>query len=158
VDEEALRHFVEDFALELAGAGMPRMAARTFSVLLASEDGSLTAREIAGRLGVSAAAVSGAVRYLERVDMLRRRRLPMERVDRYVVEDETWFHTTATQTAVLTTLVATLEEGLTAVPGDSATAARLDQARDFFAYLIEELPRLVEDWRERRGARTGGGE
>lgn len=153
-DQNALDHFVEDFALHLSDSGLPRMAARTFSVLLASEDGSLTAREIGERLDVSAAAVSGAVRYLERVSMCRRRRLPGERVDRYVVEEETWFRAMVTQTAMLETLVTSLGEGRAAVPHGSATAARLDEVRDFFSYLAEEMPKLIDHWQARRGVRA----
>lgn len=149
-DDRAISRFVEDFALRLSDAGMPRMAARTFSVLLASEDGSLTAREISERLGVSPAAVSGAVRYLEQVDVLRRTRVPAERVDRYVLEDATWLHAMATRTGLLRTLLTSLEEGVAAVPRGSATAARIDDVHAFFAYLLEEMPKLIDRWHERR--------
>jgi DNA-binding MarR family transcriptional regulator len=154
-DENALDHFAEDFALRMAEAGLPRMAARAFSVVLASEDGSLTAKEIGERLGVSPAAVSGAVRYLERVGMCRRRRLPGERLDRYVVEGQTWFRAMVTQTGLLESLIASLETGRAAVPAGSGTAERLEEVHDFFSYLVEEMPQLIERWAARRGDRRG---
>ena len=50
----------------LTAAGMPRMPARVMMALVGSPDEGYTAAELAERLGVSAAAVSGAVRYLSR--------------------------------------------------------------------------------------------
>ena len=56
--------FVEHFALLLDEAGVPRMPARVFAAILADDAGRLTAGELAERLQVSPAAISGAVRYL----------------------------------------------------------------------------------------------
>src|SRR5674476_1196214 len=79
-----LRQFIEDFALVLTDAGMQRMGARAFGALLSSESGTLTAREIAGVLDVSPAAVSGAVKYLEQAQLVRRMRLTSCACSRYL--------------------------------------------------------------------------
>ena len=55
--------FIEGFALMLNEAGMQRMAARVFGALLAAQSEGLTAKQIGEVLGVSPAAVSGAVGY-----------------------------------------------------------------------------------------------
>ena len=73
-DEEAVRRFIERFALDLAEAGMARMPARVFAALLADDDGRLTAAELAELLQVSPAAISGAVRYLAQLRMVSRGR------------------------------------------------------------------------------------
>src|SRR6185437_48751 len=57
------REFIERFALDLTESGMPRMPSRVFACVLAEDRGWLTAGEIADRLQVSPAAVSGALRY-----------------------------------------------------------------------------------------------
>ena len=51
-----------DFAFLLTESGVPRMPARVFASVLAEDAGALTAAELAERLQVSPAAISGAVR------------------------------------------------------------------------------------------------
>jgi ABC-2 type transport system ATP-binding protein len=69
-DEAAVRRFIEGFAAALADGGVPRMPARVFAALLATDSGRLTAAELGERLQVSPAAISGAVRYLTQVALV----------------------------------------------------------------------------------------
>ena len=69
-DEVAVRRFVERLGSVLHAAGLPRLPSRVFAVLMADEDGTMTAAELADALAVSPAAVSGAVRYLQQVRMM----------------------------------------------------------------------------------------
>ncbi|MDQ6739943.1 MAG: MarR family transcriptional regulator, partial [Actinomycetota bacterium] len=71
-DEQALRAAVEQSAAVLASAGFPKMPARVLMSLMVSDDGALTASELAQRLEVSAAGISGAVRYLQTIGIIRR--------------------------------------------------------------------------------------
>ncbi|HWJ40778.1 MAG TPA: MarR family transcriptional regulator, partial [Candidatus Limnocylindrales bacterium] len=64
--------FVERFASVLTESGFPRMPARVFAALLATDSGRLTAAELAALLHVSAAAISGAVSYLVQVNLASR--------------------------------------------------------------------------------------
>jgi len=142
-----LRQFIEDFALVLTDAGMQRMGARAFGALLSSESGTLTAREIAGVLDVSPAAVSGAVKYLEQAQLVRRMRRAGERVDRYTLGDDTWYTAVATRTQIFESLNRALSVGIEALPDSSLAAERLAETRDFFDYIKTEMPLLVERWR-----------
>ena len=112
-------HFVEHFALLLDGAGMPRMPARVFAAVLA-EDSELTARGLAVRLGVSPAAISGAVRYLTQAGMLSRGREPGARVDDYRISDDVWYETYAHRGEML----ARREERWTTAPTPWAATRR----------------------------------
>ena len=49
-DEEAVRRFIERFALDLSEAGMARMPARAFAAILSADDGRCTAADLAGPL------------------------------------------------------------------------------------------------------------
>ena len=49
-DEDAVGRFIERFASVLTEAGIPRMPARVFAALLASDSGRLTAADLAGLL------------------------------------------------------------------------------------------------------------
>ena len=62
----------ERAAAMLTAAGMPRMASRVMMALVGSPDEGYSAAELGERLGVSAAAVSGAVRYLQTIRIVRR--------------------------------------------------------------------------------------
>ena len=68
---------------------MARMPARVFAAILTADDGRCTAAELAGTLGVSPAAVSGAVRYLMQLGLVRRERDPGERRDHYRISSDT---------------------------------------------------------------------
>ena len=70
---------------------MARMPARVFAAVLVAEDGRRTAAELAEHLGISPAAISGAVRYLTQLRLVSREREPRERVDHYRVSSETWY-------------------------------------------------------------------
>ena len=78
-DADAVRRFIERLASVLADAGFPRMPARVFAALLASEPGRLNAAELAELLQVSPAAVSGSVRYLSQVGLVSRESEPGSR-------------------------------------------------------------------------------
>ena len=87
-DGAAVQRFIERFALDLAASGMPRMPARVFAGLLSTDSGSLTAGELAGLLQVSPASISGAVRYLEQLNLIVRQREPGSRRDHYAVDED----------------------------------------------------------------------
>ncbi|HXW84375.1 MAG TPA: MarR family transcriptional regulator, partial [Candidatus Binataceae bacterium] len=94
-DEHAVARFVERLALALAEAGFPRMPARVFAGLLVTDSGRLTAAELAERLRISAAAVSGSVRYLMQVNLASREREPGSRRDFYRVHANVWWEAVA---------------------------------------------------------------
>ena len=80
----------EQAAAMLTAAGMPRMPARVMMALVGSPDEGYTAAELAERLGVSAAAVSGAVRYLQTMRIIHRLSRAGDRRDRYDLVDDGW--------------------------------------------------------------------
>ncbi|GGI78425.1 MarR family transcriptional regulator [Saccharopolyspora subtropica] len=149
-ESEGVRRFVERFALDLADAGMPRMAARVFASLLVAEDGRRTAGELADVLQVSPAAVSGAVRYLVQVKLVVRERRPGERRDDYRVLDDLWYTTVMDRGAQLLAWENTLAEGEAALGADSRAGRRLADTREFFEFLRGEFPGLMEKWRRQR--------
>src|SRR5258708_34464704 len=89
-DDEAVRRFIEDFASALAEMGVPRMQARVFVALLTSDAGRLTAAELAAQLRASPAAMSGAVRYLIQIGLVRREGEPGSRRHYYRGPDDVW--------------------------------------------------------------------
>src|SRR5262245_40609736 len=90
-DPESVSKFIERFASDLVDAGMPRLPARVFVAILASDSGRLTTAELADTLQISPAAISGAVRYLTQTRMIGREREPGSRRDHFVVWDDNWY-------------------------------------------------------------------
>jgi predicted transcriptional regulator len=156
-DEGAVMRFVERFALTFSEAGVPRMPARVFVALIASDDGRLTAAEISETLKVSPAAVSNAVRYLQQVRLVEREREPGERRDHYRVFSDTWYENVMRRDELLVRWQEDLRGGIEAVGADTPAGKRLEENRRFYAFLHDELPRVMERWREIRSESSAGG-
>ncbi|MDI2125639.1 GbsR/MarR family transcriptional regulator [Yinghuangia seranimata] len=152
--EDQVAAFVERFAAELAEAGMSRMPARVFAALLASDDGVLGSADLADRLQISPAAVSGAVRYLSQVGMLAREREPGSRRERYRVRSDQWFRTFASRDRMLVRWEETLRTGVAAVGPDTAAGERLAETVEFFEFLQEELSGMMDRWRARQQSKA----
>lgn len=154
LDEAALQ-FVERFGLALTEAGLARMPSRVLAATLASPEGSLTARDLTEILRISPAAVSGAVRYLAQIGLLRRARSPGERRDRFVVRSDIWYEMVAQTDKRYQEMLDALSDGVEAVGPDTPAGERLRETLDFFSFLAQEMPRIVERWRAQRLTEEG---
>ncbi|WP_343449661.1 GbsR/MarR family transcriptional regulator [Micromonospora oryzae] len=151
-NDEAVHHFVERMAMAFAEVGFPRMAARVLFTVMSADD-PLTAAEIGERLDVSAAAVSGAVRYLTQFGMLVREPVKGSRRDRYRLPDNPWYEGTITKTGIYKNLIDLADGGVAALNGRGTVAGeRVSEMRDFFVFVQEEIDSLGERWRARRAA------
>lgn len=151
-DPEAVSAFVEQFASGMAEAGMPRMPSRVFAVLLTEDDAASTAAELASALQASPAAISGAVRYLTQVRLVRKERRPGQRRDTYRLHDEVWYeaiYSREEELARWTSLLA--RDGMEAVGADTPAGRRMADTAEFFAFLQEEMAGLLDKWRARQG-------
>ncbi|MFE9651859.1 GbsR/MarR family transcriptional regulator [Micromonospora sp. NPDC006431] len=154
--EEGVHLFVERMAMAFADVGIPRMAARVLFTVM-SADGPLTAGEIAERLGVSAAAVSGAVRYLTQFGMLVREPVKGSRRDHYRMPDNPWYEATIAKTGIYKNFIDIATGGVDALHGRATPAGeRVAEMLDFFVFVQEELDTLGERWRARRAAAGRG--
>jgi DNA-binding transcriptional regulator GbsR (MarR family) len=142
--------FIERFAGVLVDGGVPRMPARVFALLLASDEGRMTAAELAEKLQVSPAAVSGAVRYLIQTALIERVREPGSRRDVYRLPDDPWYEAVYRREPLLTRWERALAEGVEAVGPDTPAGQRLQDSAAFFAFLQEELPALLARWQHLR--------
>ena len=149
-DPDAVLAFVERFASALVDAGMPRMPALVFVALLADDDGELTADQLAEQLHVSRAAVSGAVRYLSQVGMLRRERQRGSRRERYVLQADTWYELVMRREHLLDRWITTARGGIEALGAGTPAGARVAESAEFFAFLRAEMPAMLERWRARQ--------
>ncbi|MBO0821173.1 MAG: MarR family transcriptional regulator [Nocardiopsaceae bacterium] len=147
--QQELFDFVEKFAAVMIAAGLPPMPARVFAALVVSEEGGLTAAELAGRLQISPAAVSGAVRYLAGVSLLLRERIPGSRREFYRLPDDIWQRVMRSRTQVLSHWTALLKEGVDLVGPDTRAGRRMSDHADFFSFLSTEIPAVYARWEDR---------
>ena len=150
--EPAVRRFVERFASALVEAGVPHMPALVFVTLLATDTGGLTAEELATRLQVSRAAISGAIKYLDQVGLTSRERQPGSRRHRYVLRDPTWYTVVARRERILDRWIVSTREGVDALGAETPAGRRLAESLEFFEFLRQEMPALLARWREHRAA------
>ncbi|WP_432902344.1 GbsR/MarR family transcriptional regulator [Micromonospora matsumotoense] len=150
--DDEVHLFVERMAMAFADVGFPRMAARVLFAVM-SADGPMTAAQIGELLGVSAAAVSGAVRYLTQFGMLVREPVPRSRRDHYRLPDNPWYEGTITKTGLYKNFIDIADAGIDALGGTGTPGGeRVAEMRDFFLFVQEEIDSLGERWRVRRAA------
>ena len=154
-DREAVLRFIERFTSALMDAGMPRMPARVFVALLATDDGRLTASELADLLHVSPAAISGALRYLTQVNVLTRERQRGSRRDHYRLLDDSWYEMTLRREQVMARWIAAGNEGVEVLGADTPAGRRMAESVEFFEFVRRELPALLERWRAERESAAG---
>jgi DNA-binding transcriptional regulator GbsR (MarR family) len=142
--------FIERFASVLTESGFPRMPARVFAALLATDSGRLTAAELVAALHVSAAAISGAVSYLVQVNLASREAEPGSRREHYRVHNETWYEAIAHKDQVLDRCERSLREGLDVIGRETPAGARIAETLAFFEFIQTELPAMLERWRVRK--------
>ncbi|MFE1427599.1 GbsR/MarR family transcriptional regulator [Streptomyces fungicidicus] len=156
-DPEAVSRFVEHFAAQLVEAGLPRMPARVFAALLASDTGVLTSAELGERLQISPAAVSGAVRYLAQQHMVSREREPGSRRERYRVHGDQWYEALTNREAVIKRWEDALREGVTSLGAATPAGRRLAETLAFFEFVEKEIDTMMDRWRAHREERFGRG-
>jgi DNA-binding transcriptional ArsR family regulator len=156
-DPRALREFVEHFAATLADAGMPRMPARVFAALLCTDSARLTAAELSELLGVSPAAVSGAVRYLVQLNLAVRESEPGSRRDRYRLLDDVWYEAALSRDRMIPRWEGVAREGVAALGPDTPAGARMAETLAYFEFVQEEIPQVLKRWREVRSRLRAGG-
>jgi DNA-binding transcriptional regulator GbsR (MarR family) len=144
-----LDRLVEQATDAFAEQGFPRTPAAVLMALMASDDGALEAGELTARLGISPAAVSGAVRYLVQLRFVRIGAVRGTRRHRYFLVDETWYAGSLRQTDRYAQLAALVEAALPSDP-DSPGLARFSEMAAFFRFLERRMPALFEEWRATR--------
>ncbi|GAA3235795.1 GbsR/MarR family transcriptional regulator [Actinocorallia longicatena] len=152
-DEEGVRRLVEHMAMTWADLGFPKMPARVLMAMMTADSESLTAAELAERLEVSPAAISGAVRYLLQIGMLRRHPAPGSRQHAYALPEDAWYEASIMKGTAYRAIVKVTEEGMPALAPGTPSAERFAEMRDFFVFMQGEMTDLLERWHASRGAR-----
>ncbi|PWK81456.1 TrmB family transcriptional regulator [Lentzea atacamensis] len=145
----ARKDAAEHLALTLAGAGMQRMAARVLAAFLFTDEPSLTAGDLVAELGASAGSVSGAVKTVMQMGLIERVAAPGSRREHYRMRDRAWTTLYGRQHAPIDDILSAVARGVATVePGPARE--RLIYMRDFYEFLLGEVPSLIERFEQRR--------
>lgn len=143
------REFSDELAALLDAAGFPRMPARTLMALLTSPTGEFTANQISEVLDVSPAAVSGAIRYLQSVQVLRVRSLPGTRRRKYALASN-WYTATLTRLSLYGDLSGLAQHRPPSIGPDTPAGRRVQEMADFYGFLDRKFPELLSEWDQLR--------
>lgn len=147
-------HFVASLERHLVRRGLPPMPSRVWAWLLVCEPAEQTAEELATALHASRGSISGAVRDLERLRIIRRTRRRGERRERFHIPRGSIRQLVASMEGVLREGREIADEGLAAIAERPPEArSRLQEFRDVYAYYEQEWPAVIERYlqsRERR--------
>lgn len=149
-DPEAVSRFHHDFTFTLVQMGFPRMPARAFVALITNDSGRLTAAELGTELQASPGAVSGAVRYLIQLGLVRREGEPGSRRHYYRVPDNWWDEVLAIRENLMGRWAAVMREGAGVLGAGTPAGTRVAESAKYFEFLSTEMPQVMRRWRERQ--------
>ncbi|CAL9450303.1 helix-turn-helix domain-containing protein [Streptomyces sp. enrichment culture] len=147
-DAEAVAEFEETFTTVLMASGLPKMMSRVMAALTLTDEGSLTAAELARHLQVSPASVSKAVAYLESQGLIGRERDERHRRERYVIGDDVWYRSMMASAQSTLRLVEIARQGVGVLGPGTPAAARLENTARFLDFVSESIARAAEQARE----------
>lgn len=146
-DAEAVREYEELLTTVLMRSGLPKMMARVMACLYTTDEGSLTASELAQRLQVSPPSISKAITFLEGLELVRRERDERRR-ERYIVDNDLWYQSMIRSARDNAQFVETARQGVGILGPGTPAAARLESAARFLDFVSESLIRAAEQARE----------
>ncbi|MFF3445389.1 GbsR/MarR family transcriptional regulator [Streptosporangium sp. NPDC002721] len=141
----------ERLALTLTEGGLQRMAARTLSFFLFTDQDSVTAGEIAERLEASAGSVSGAIKSLLTVGLIERLPSPGSRREHYRLRDDAWAILFTSQNTVIQAMLQAAAAAIATTDEGDLAHQRLAQMHAFYDFLLGELPALLDRWHQQSG-------
>ncbi len=145
------RQFVEQYALVIAGEGVPRMAGRIFAYLQICEPPERTAAQLARELGASVGSISTMTRLLLSAELIERVSRPGERADRYRISPEGVAGLMRGSVGRIKRFTRMTRRGLDLLADQPAAAdERLRAFNDLFTFFEEKLPALVDEWERGR--------
>ena len=147
---------VERFGQGLELEGIPRMPARVFAFMMIGGQDSYSSRDLARGLEVSAAAISGAVRYLVDARLVLRERAPRGRGDLLrLMSGDIWAEVFASRLPLIDQINASIDDAV-AILDDLPEAekapglANLRETREFFEFVRNDMPRMLVRWAEHK--------
>jgi DNA-binding transcriptional regulator GbsR (MarR family) len=153
---ERERAFVEEMGQALASYGMTPMAGRMWGWLLICDPPEQTAADLAEALQASRGAISGTARMLATAGMIRRTKRGGDRREFFSAPPEAFDQFLRGADRIYRHFRAIAERGLAAIEDrPPAAKARLEEFRDVFAFMEQEVPAVVDRFLREHAGQSG---
>ncbi len=159
-DERQLekKEFVEEVGILFEQTGLPRMAGRILGWLLISDPPHQTTSELTEALLASKGSISTMTRLLIRIGLIERIGLPGQRRDYFRIKSGAWHQLLKDSLDQTTAFRQLMEHGLVLLENKPLlTRQWLEEMRDMYAFLEQELPALLERWEQERKEKQQAG-
>ncbi len=135
----------------LATGGLPLAAARMWAYLLVCEPSEQTAADLAETLDASRGSISGSARLLETAGLVRRSGRKGDRREYFSVPPGSIVQILNARLPVTTAWRQLADHGLEILRDRTPESrARLQEVRDVYAFMEQELPAMLERYAEHR--------
>jgi DNA-binding transcriptional regulator GbsR (MarR family) len=152
---QRIHQFVERVGLFWDNYGGQRMAGRVLGWLLLCDPPTQSITAIAEGVMASKASISTATRYLEMVGLIERVPVRGDRAAYFRMIEGGWSRMFEAKQVALRLFRELAEEGLGVLEGEPAERrARLQELHDLYAFLEEEMPKIIADWHTSRQETT----
>jgi MarR family protein len=148
------RVFADEVGVAMSAMGLPAAFGRLMGWLLICDPPQQTSTELARALDLSKGSVSTGMRALVQLGMVRR--VPASgRGYAYEMLPDALVHTVDARGLYLV-FRDVMQKGLDVLGGDESLprAQRLRVNRDFYAFVAERIPQLIDEFAEREGLST----
>ncbi len=147
--DEKLRKYAEDVALYFEQTGLSRSMGRILGWLLVSEPPHQSMTDLVDGLQISKSSVSTATRTLMQFGLIERISLPGIRQDYYQMTEGVWKNAFRQRYNQVTEIRKLADRGLEILADKPVEQrSRLQEMRDLYAFMEQEVPRLLERWEE----------
>lgn len=149
--DEAQQEYVEEIGIFFERFGLARMVGRVLGVLLIRSQ-EHSAEDLATLLQASRGSISQATRVLVEWGLVRRASRPGERRDYFSIRPGAWGEVMRREAGWIGDFRELAERGLTVADSDEEGSQQsLREMLDFFAYLEQEYPAIIDHWQKERG-------
>jgi len=147
--------FAAEVGTVMSGMGLPAAFGKLMGWLLICDPPQQTSTQLAQALGLSKGSVSTGMRALEQLGMVRR--VPVRgRGHAYEMLPDALVRTVDARRMYMI-IHDVMQKGIDVLGGDETTprAQRLRVSRDFYAFVGERIPQLIEEFAKKEGLRHG---
>jgi DNA-binding transcriptional regulator GbsR (MarR family) len=150
-DEVIMKQFIEDVGILYGDMGFPRMSGRIFGWLLLCEPPHQSAEQLATIVGASKGSISSMTRLLIQMGMVEKIGIPGRRDTYYRIRSGSWSEFMRNSLANMAAMRKLAERGLELIANRAPESRRrLQELRDFHAFLEREIPSLLDRYEQGR--------
>jgi len=149
--EAEMKQFIEDVGILYGEMGFPRMAGRILGWLLLCQPPHQSAEQLATIVEASKGSISSMTRLLVQMGMVEKIGIPGRRDTYYRIRSGSWSELLRNNLTNMTAMRKLADRGLELISGRSPESReRLQDLRDFHAFLEREIPSLLDRYEQGR--------